>query len=309
MTVWRIKLNSGRTADHEGGVVDWDEAKKYCRQAGLVGVGWHVPGVEDGASLSDVLTAVKQEWPDGKTGADTIARLANQVANGDLMWTRDSLGRHWIGQITGPWRYDTSANSVQYDLYNIRPCHWLVEAYRDYEVPGAVVRSFTGRGQTLARIGDHPVAIRVSEMMWAKASDPNAVIPPVTAEQAMTDLLDPIDVEDVVLLYLQHQGWLLLPSTRMHDTPMYEAALRHPGTGEVAVVSVKSGNSNPVEIPELVEAAGGATAYAYSTHGLYTASPAENGVIQLQHAELVSFMGAHPELLPPRVSRWLASDQ
>jgi hypothetical protein len=43
MTVWRIKLNSGRT-EEEGGAVDWDEAKSYCRQVGLVGVGWDSPG-------------------------------------------------------------------------------------------------------------------------------------------------------------------------------------------------------------------------------------------------------------------------
>lgn len=78
----------------------------------------------------------------------------------------------------------------------------------------------------------------------------------------------------------------------MHTTPMYEAAPRHADTGEVAVVSVKSGHSNPVEIPELVEAAGSATAFAYSTHGLYSAPPSEKGVVQLQHDELVSFRGA-----------------
>jgi hypothetical protein len=206
-----------------------------------------------------------KELPGGKGGADRIARLANQVQDGDLMWTRDRLGRYWIGQVTGPWRFDRSPGSIRYDLYNIRPCHWLDESYRDYEVPGAVVRSFTGRAMTLARMGNHPVATRVSEMMWAKATDPNAAIPPVTAEEAMTELLDPIDVEDVVLLYLQHKGWLLLPSTRMHDTPMYEAALRRSGTGDLAVVSVKSGNRE-AQIPELAEAADRATAYAYSTH-------------------------------------------
>lgn len=297
MTVWRIKLNPTG--------IDWDEAKRYARKASIVGVGWGISGAKDGPSLLDVLAAVMVEWPDGKTGRDTIARLANQVEGGDLMWTRDTLGRFWLGQVTGPWRYDRSPGAVRFHLYNVRPCHWLDTSFRDFEVPGAVVRSFTRRALTLARIGDHPVAIRVSEWMWAKGTDPNAVIPPISAEQAMTDLLDPTDVEDVVLLYLQHKGWLLLPSTRMHDTPMYEAALRHRDTGQVAVVSVKSGSSNPVEIPELAEAAGSAQAYAYSTHGTYSAPPSEHGVIEIQRSELVSFMAAHAELLPPRVSRWL----
>lgn len=50
----------------------------------------------------------------------------------------------------------------------------------------------------------------------------------------MTDLFDPIDVEDLVLLYLKHQGWLLIPSTRQHDTPVYEAAFRHTETGSAS---------------------------------------------------------------------------
>jgi hypothetical protein len=98
-------------------------------------------------------------------------------------------------------------------------------------VPGAVVRSFTGFGQTLRRIGDHPAAIRVGEMLWKREANPALTMPPVSPEEVMSDLLDPIDVEDLVLLYIQHQQWLLIPSSRMHDRPMYEAALRHAGTG------------------------------------------------------------------------------
>lgn len=125
---------------------------------------------------------------------------------------------------------ERSPESVRLDLYNIRPARWLDAPYRDFEVPRAVVRSFTGVGQTLRRIGDHPEATRVSEMLWTAAIDPSARIKPMTVSEVMTDTLDPIDVEDVVLLYLQNHGWVLIPSSRMHDTPMYEAALRRSGT-------------------------------------------------------------------------------
>jgi len=88
----------------------------------------------------------------------------------------------------------------------------------------------------------------------------------------------------------------------MHDTPMYEAALRRKGSGEVAVVSVKSGPSNPVPMQELALAAGSAKAYAYSTHGLYSGN--EDKVIRIKTSELVGFIKRHPELLPPRIARW-----
>lgn len=303
MTVWRIKLNSGRD-EEDGGVVDWDEAKAHCRSAGVVGVGWGLSKLKHHSRLDRVLDAWGKR-PEGLAGVNTIARLANDVADADLMWTRDSLGRYWLCQITGSWRYDKSPESVRLDLYNVRPARWLESPFRDYEVPGAVVRSFTGVGQTLRRIGDHPEAIRVTEMLWAKETDPHVLIEPMTAAQAMADILDPIDVEDVVLLYMQHQGWLLLASSRMHDTPMYEAALKQPGSGHMAVVSVKSGSSNPVPVVELAEASGPAQAFAYSTHELYTERPDKHGVIKIKTADLVGFMESHPELLPPRIARWL----
>jgi hypothetical protein len=60
----------------EDGVVDWDEAKAYCRAAGVVGVGWGLSRLRQGAKLETVLKAWR-ERPGGKGGAETIARLAS----------------------------------------------------------------------------------------------------------------------------------------------------------------------------------------------------------------------------------------
>jgi hypothetical protein len=266
-TVWRIKLNSMR-AEEDGGAPDWDAAKEYCRTAGLVGVGWGLSKLRHNARLETVLNAWRVR-PDGATGVATIARLATQVKDGDLMWTRDRLGRFWLCKITGPWRFDKSSNSVKFDLYNVRPAAWLKTSYRDFDVPGAVVRSFTGPGQTLRRIGENPAASRISHLLWTHDADGHRDAPAFTPEDAITETLDPIDIEDLVLLSMQAKGWILIPSSRMHDTPMYEAALRKKGSAEVAVVSVKSGPSNPVPMQALAAAAGPAKAFAYSTHGLY----------------------------------------
>ena len=70
-------------------------------------------------------------------------------------------------------------------------------------------------------------------------------------------------------------------------------------------MSVKSGADNKVPIPELAAAADAAVPYAYSTHGRYTATPSKHGVIAIKDEELIGFIAEHPELLPPRVSRWL----
>jgi hypothetical protein len=80
MTVWRTKINSERPDLYDDRPGSWDRAKKYCRDASVVGIGWGLPGVlADRASLEEVLTAVTgvPDWSTG--GPQTIRRLATQV--------------------------------------------------------------------------------------------------------------------------------------------------------------------------------------------------------------------------------------
>ncbi|MGH8571182.1 MAG: hypothetical protein ACREX8_01225 [Gammaproteobacteria bacterium] len=144
-------------------------------------------------------------------------------------------------------------------------------------MPGAVVRSFTGRTSSFSRV----------------------------------ELLDPTDAEDIALLFLQAQGWLLLPSSRMHDTPLYEAALRHQEDGRLAVVAVKSGGSNPVPVESVVESVekDNAEVFVFSTHNLYDGVPEDLGAIRITNEQLASFMAERPEILPPRITRWIQPER
>ena len=297
-TVWRIKLNSGRPG------VDWDAAKEYCRGARIVGLGWGPDGLPDGAELATVLEAVERIPGWAPTGPKMIRRLAEQVADGDLVWTRDRLGNYWLGRIQGGWRFDASPDAYRWDLNNVRRCDWLASPLRDYEVPGAVVRNFAGTGESLRRI-KQDAARRVTEMLWARGTGEAAPGTSFAPREVLRELMDPVDVEDLVLLWLQAQGWLLLPSSRMHDTPLYEAALRHRADGRIAVVSVKSGESAPVPVRELRAAVPDAVAFAFSTHSRFTEPPESYGVVAVETHALEAFMEDRPELLPPRIAQWL----
>jgi hypothetical protein len=301
MNVWRAKINSGRAENSEF----WDAAKRYCREVGVVGVGWGRPniGLDDGAGLEEVLAEIAKN-PNWSSGVAAVRRLASQVADGDLVWTRDRAGTYWLGRIFGDWRFDVSEQATTWDLNNVRPCQWLERPMRDYEVPGGVVRSFVGAGSSFRRVGGD-AACGMSELIYAAESGGASELSRMGPEQVITDLLDPTDVEDLVLLFLQWDGWLLMPSTRMRDTPLYEAAFRHRDNGRLAVVSVKSGSSAYVPVAELAAANPEAEIFVFSTEGLYGAPPGEQGVRTIERPELTEFMSAHPELLPPRISRWL----
>ena len=306
-TVWRAKIHSLR--EDFLGDDQRDQARAYCRRAGVVGIGWGrwTLMVPDGAPLEDVLAEIG-EIDGWKPGGHTVRRLAEVAKCGDLVWTRDSSGAHWLGRITGPWRFDGSAEASRWDLNNVRDCEWLSQSYRDWEVPGAVVRSFTGPGSSFSRVApDERGGWRVTELIWGQTTDSTAKAPTLDPEEIITDLLDPIDAEDIVLLYLQSRGWLLLPSSRMNDTPLYEAALKHIDDGRLAVVAVKSGAKNKVPVAAVVDAVEdqGAEVFVFSTHESFDGEPGELGATKISRAEIAQFMSGRPELLPPRIIHWI----
>lgn len=306
-TVWRAKIHSLRDDFLSDG--QRDQARAYCRRAGVVGIGWGrwTLKVPDGAPLEDVLAEIGSidGW---KPGGHTVRRLAEDVQSGDLVWNRDSSGAYWLGRITGPWRFDGSVEASRWDLNNVRACEWLAQSYRDWEVPGAVVRSFTGRSSSFSRVApDERGGWRVTELIWQQTKDPHAKPPTLDPEEIITDLLDPIDAEDIALLYLQSRGWLLLPSSRMNDTPLYEAALKHVDDGRLAVVAVKSGGKNRVPVAAVVDAVDdqGAEVFVFSTHESFDGDPGELGATKISRAEIAEFMSDRPELLPPRITHWI----
>ncbi len=306
-TVWRAKIHSLR----EDFLNDSqrDDARAYCRQAGVVGIGWGrwTLKAPDGAPLEDVLAEIG-EIEGWKPGGHTVRRLAQDAKYGDLVWNRDSSGAYWLGRITGPWRFDASPEASKWDLNNVRDCEWLTQSYRDWEVPGAVVRSFTGRASSFSRVApDERGGWRVTELIWEQTKDPTATPPGFDPEEIIRDILDPTDAEDIALLYLQARGWLLLPSSRMHDTPLYEAALKYIDDGRLAVLAVKSGAKNAVPVSDVVGAVSGrgAQVFVFSTHERFAGDPEELGASKISRADIAEFMSARPELLPPRIAYWI----
>jgi hypothetical protein len=101
--------------------------------------------------------------------------------------------------------------------------------------PGVVRRAFAGQFGTISRIvRDALTAIEAAEItLGQKKPVPNG---------DLFALATPEDLEDIVALYLQDQGWRLFPSTAKVSMASYEFVLVHQQTGERAGVQVKSGN-------------------------------------------------------------------
>ncbi len=289
--IYRLPLRSQK----EGGVPH-DEQVEHCLRNGISAVGW---GVE-GGSLEEVLNQIEATYH--RRGRQTVERFAN-APTGSLIWTLHTDGTYRVGELTGHWRYDASAEAERLDCYQVRDTRWAPKRLLSSEVPGAVVRSFSQRGSSFSRIHDES-ARQYSHRLYDQLLERGERVSTPTPEEVLGSLLAPFDVEDLVFVYLQVKcGYLVLPGSRRTDTAAYEYVLLHPDTREQAVVQVKTGAS-AVDLERLKRAAGSDhKAYAFSTTGSYTGR--DSGVELISSESLLDLMKARPEVLPPRVKGWL----
>jgi hypothetical protein len=127
---------------------------------GVCGVGGRLDDAPD--SIADALAAV--DAVHGDRMARRLERFAS-VAEGVFVWTRDADRFLWLGRITGPWRYDASAEARDVDLVHVRACDWLDRPVESAAVPPGVHEAFARGGrnwQSLTRAD----AARLTAAVW-----------------------------------------------------------------------------------------------------------------------------------------------
>jgi hypothetical protein len=132
---------------------------------GLVGIGERLGAVPD--SVSEAVAAAADQ--DGEKAGRMVRRFAELPLDA-LVWTRDGENRFHLGRITGPWRYDTSADAVAVGIHHVRDALWLPRAFTEDEVPAAVAETFRRGGRNLQRTHDDDAERRTAEL-WAAHED------------------------------------------------------------------------------------------------------------------------------------------
>jgi hypothetical protein len=146
--IWRTKLRSLKDG------VDHAEQVTYCVEGGRVGIGWGIEELTGGASLAEVVAAIraKEEPGWGGQAASTVRLFGEEAAVGDFIWTRDLKGRFRLGRLSGEYRYENSATAKKLDTHQVRAAEWAQRPLGDLEVPGAVIRAFSGTSTSFSRI-------------------------------------------------------------------------------------------------------------------------------------------------------------
>jgi hypothetical protein len=297
--IWRTKMRSLKPGVDIGAQVD------YSLDGGLVGIGWGIEGLQSGAPLADVLAAIGETelrgW--GAQAASTVRLFGEEAKIGDFIWTRDLHGRFRLGRIAGNYRYDNSEEAKATDTHQVRDADWAEQPLSDLEVPGAIIRAFSGTSTSFSRMWNRGARLYTA-WLWEKLHGREPAPLSFSAAEVL-EQLEPYDLEDLVYTWMQVCGdYLALPKARRTDTPAYEWAMLHRKTHRAAIVQVKSGDQ-PVDLEALAAAAPNdeTILYAFSAANIYTGDPTRTP-IKIGTDELLTFVASAPELLPERVRTW-----
>jgi hypothetical protein len=282
-TIWRLKLDK---ADCVGRC-------EFCLDSGLAGMGWGVHLDTDRPAWADYRSKCVQEY--GKI-VSAARLLAEDCAVNDLVWTRTASDRYWLGRITGPWEYRNGGAYESFDIHNVRECCWI-EVGDLCSVPGVVRNSF-GRG-TYKRINQAAEWYSIDIYNASARADGYRYFVP-TAPMDLFSLVDPIDCEDIIAVWLQAADWVLHPSTCKKSTKRFEFTLVNRNTRRMAAVQVKQG-AEYINVSDCEDFDG--EVVLFQTHGLYAGSTREPSIHCLNAAELQCFCFDNLALMPNSVQR------
>ena len=280
--LWRLHVRP------RGGDGDTRFATELCIRKGVIGMGWGVSeGEERSTDFKWYSRTADEVYGPGKWSS--VARLVEDMKEGDFVWFRHPEGRYYAAEVNGPWEYCYKGDHIPADVINIRPAR-IVEVGLADRVPGKIIACFrpqrtlqTIAGQNMLAFTHHLLGLRTD---GAGSGD-------------ALDYLNDEDLENVVSIYLQTQGWLIIPGTRRFDTPHYEFVLVHGQTGERAIVQVKSGST----WLKAADYDGTVKTFLFAASGAYGDTIPSN-VDTIRPDVLRAFIVANQRLMPDAVRSW-----
>lgn len=292
MTLWRLNIKTSAK--------DGFDPRQFCLKKNLAGIGWSVED-EKGQPPTDfeqylILGRIQYADNGDKGWWPAVNAIGNRMKEGDLCWTRDWNGVYFLGKIAGPWQYLGDHDAYNVDVHCVRPCTWFRVGLLD-AVPGAVERSF-GPSRTVQAVNNE-TAEAYSHYIYGRLSGDPAI--KAKEHPDIFALLSPLDHEDLAALYLQAEGYVLIPSTIKSSTAAYEWVMVHHKTHEKAVLQVKSGNAS-IDVGPLEEIR--VRVFVVAADGVVT-DPIPTKVTYISRKQLLEFAKKQKALLPKRIQHYL----
>jgi hypothetical protein len=289
--IWRLQAKSPRA--------DEADPNTFCIENDLVGFGFPVEPAEDLLAWEIYyrrgLDAYQKkgitEWQ------PAVEAIKKRMVVGDLCWARHLSGKYYIGRIMGTWEYRNALSNRESGVVNTRFCDWQ-DAGDAFHVPNAILNSFR-IGSSLERIEGEGVEAFSSFRFNGLAQKSVYEFSQRVCE--LFTILGTEECEDLIGIYLQMQGYLLLPGTYKSDASRFAFLLKHQTSGKHAAVQVQQGYD--AMDPSTYEKFEGEV-FLFQTNGLY-AEEAPANVKCLTPEEVQEFCLKNMEALPASLQRWI----
>jgi len=290
MAVYRIHIRP------RGGDKNSRLSFDYCLKENVLGLGWQIKTTNNIISWKDYESEASKIY--GKDKLSRVRYLKDNIKKDDLIWTRDHDGYYYLGKAKSEWEYFTNTEAKSADIVNIIRCE-LKKIHSIDEVPGKVVASFRP-SKTIQSIKDKTVS-SYSKYLWNKLSKNNFYNIPADKYENIYSFLGSEETEDVIFIYLQTLGWIVVPNSRKGDTMSYEFYAINRVTKEKAIIQVKTGNTplSPKDWKNWKE-----KVFLFQASGNYIGETEEN-VVCLDPKEIEAFMYENKDILPKNISHWL----
>lgn len=239
----------------------------YCLRNGILGVGWRTNSNRNTKNWDEYLNEASQIH----SKLQICKYIKKWVSEGDLVWTRDAAGQYYLARVISGWEYWTSqeANDLDIDVANV---FRVVFKSVDLDaVSGKIVACFRA-SRSIQEVADKK-AREYSKHLWNILSSEQVYQIDKSGFSDIFMMLDDEETEDLVFLYLQSQGWYVLPNSRKGDTMSFEYLAVNPKSGEKALSQVKTGQvplnrDDYVQYPQKI--------FLFQSNELYTGVGAKN---------------------------------
>lgn len=294
MSVYRIHIRP------RGGKANPEASFKYCLRKQVLGLGWQTESQISGVSWEDYEQDAEKIYGSGELSR--VRYLKNKIKPSDLIWTRDTKGCYYLAKVLSGWEYYTNKEAQDADIANIVRCKIIKVSSVD-DVPGKVIACFRP-SRTIQGINDLIVE-QYSFYLWNRLSGILDYKVDTKEFKNIFTFLDSEQTEDVIFIYLQTKGWIVVPNSRKADTMRYEFYLIRKKDHRRAIVQVKTGRTN-LNVVDWV----GTKEHVilFQANGYYQNTNAKK-IECLDPRTIEEFVYKNLKLMPENISHWIKTCQ
>ena len=252
---------------------------KYCLNNSILGVGWRTNSNRNTKNWDEYYGEASQVH----NNLQVCKYIKKWVSEGDLVWTRDDKD-YYLARVTSGWEYWISPEAIEKDIDIANVFKAIIKKVEIDAVPGKVVACFRAT-RSIQEVADGK-ALEYSKYLWNKISNEQFYQIDKSKFSDIFMMLDDEETEDLVFLYLQSQGWYLLPNSRKGDTMSFEFLAVNPKTGIKARTQVKTGQASICKDDYVSSSE---DVFLFQSNGLYTGVGASN-IICISRDELLNFL-------------------